>query len=127
MADKIVLVTGATGRQGGATARHLLKQGWRVRGLTRNPESPAAKRLTRSGVEMVYGDMEKPETLRAAMRNVYGVFSVQNFWEKGVGYEGEVRQGKHVVTRMISGHWPRISSDTPIHGSARNGKLRAMF
>lgn len=34
--NKIILVTGATGRQGGVTTRHLLADGWKVRGLTRD-------------------------------------------------------------------------------------------
>ncbi|HET7657127.1 MAG TPA: NmrA/HSCARG family protein [Bacillales bacterium] len=98
MGDKIVLVTGVTGRQGGAAARYLLKNGWRVRGLTRNTKTSKSVSLKGLGVEMVQGDMEKQETLRSAMEGVYGVFSVQNYWEKGIGYEGEVRQGVNLVT-----------------------------
>jgi uncharacterized protein YbjT (DUF2867 family) len=41
--DKIVLITGATAQQGGATARHLLSRGRSVRRLVRNPSSPAAQ------------------------------------------------------------------------------------
>ena len=41
--DKLIVVTGATGQQGGATARHLLAQGWRVRAFVRDPNKPAAK------------------------------------------------------------------------------------
>jgi uncharacterized protein YbjT (DUF2867 family) len=40
--NKIILVTGATGQQGGATARQLLSKGWSVRGLTRNPDGAAS-------------------------------------------------------------------------------------
>ena len=43
--DKTVLVTGATGRQGGAVIRHMLPKGWKLRALTRNPNSHAAKQL----------------------------------------------------------------------------------
>ncbi|MDH3692497.1 MAG: NmrA family NAD(P)-binding protein, partial [Gammaproteobacteria bacterium] len=39
---KIVLVTGATGTQGGAVARELAKRGYVVRGLTRNADSERA-------------------------------------------------------------------------------------
>ena len=42
--DKLIVVTGATGQQGGATARHLLAQGSRVRGLTRDPRVRPHKR-----------------------------------------------------------------------------------
>jgi NAD(P)-dependent dehydrogenase (short-subunit alcohol dehydrogenase family) len=55
---KVVLVMGATGRQGGAVVRHMLPKGWRLRALTRNPQSHAAQSLARQGVELVQGDME---------------------------------------------------------------------
>ena len=43
-ADNIILITGATGRQGGAVIRHMLPKGWKLRALTRNAASapPAA-------------------------------------------------------------------------------------
>ncbi|ADU32100.1 NmrA/HSCARG family protein [Evansella cellulosilytica] len=87
----------ATGQQGGAVTRHLLKRGWNVRAITRNPDGNAAQELQRQGVEVVSCDMEEKGQLEKAMEGTYGVFSVQNFWEKGIGYEGEVRQGKNVA------------------------------
>lgn len=90
-ADRTVLVTGATGKQGGAAARELLERGFRVKALTRDPEKPAARRLAEQGAEVVRGDMDDPESLRPALEDAYGVFSVQNFWE--TGYEREVTQG----------------------------------
>jgi uncharacterized protein YbjT (DUF2867 family) len=75
--DRIILVTGGTGQQGGATARHLLAEGWRVRTLVRDPEKPAARQLAQAGVELVTGDMGDREALDAATRGVYGVFSIQ--------------------------------------------------
>ncbi|MCT9929907.1 NmrA/HSCARG family protein [Planotetraspora sp. A-T 1434] len=74
---KTVLVTGATGQQGGTTARHLLADGWRVRALVRDPASPAAQELARIGAELVAGDMDDRGSLDAAVRGAYGVFSVQ--------------------------------------------------
>lgn len=53
---KIILVTGATGRQGGAAARHLQAAGWQVRAFTRDQNSPAAQALHRAGAEIVEGD-----------------------------------------------------------------------
>lgn len=50
--DKIILVTGATGHQGNAVTRYLLKDGWKVRALTRHPQSPEALKLKESGVEI---------------------------------------------------------------------------
>ena len=56
--QKPVLVTGATGRQGGAVLRHLRERGWPVRALTRRPDSAAAQALAADGAEIVAGDME---------------------------------------------------------------------
>jgi uncharacterized protein YbjT (DUF2867 family) len=95
MTDKTVLVTGATGRQGGAVLRHLRGKGWKLRALTRNPKSAAAQELAKSGVELVQGDLEDPASLERAARGVYGVFSVQDFW--AVGAKREVQQGKNLA------------------------------
>lgn len=94
---KIILVTGATGKQGGAVAHHLLQQGFAVRALTRDTTKPAARALAAKGIEVVSGDMEDVASLRKAMNDVYGVFSVQNYWEKNVGYEGEIRQATNLA------------------------------
>jgi uncharacterized protein YbjT (DUF2867 family) len=97
MSDKIIAVTGATGQQGGAVARKLLAEGWKVRALTRDLDKPAAQELASLGAELVPGDMENRAELDAAFQGVYGVFSVQNFWLPNVGFEGEIRQGKNVA------------------------------
>jgi len=90
-----VLVTGATGRQGGAVIRHMLRNEWKLRALTRSPNASAAQELTRQGVEVVQGDLEDPASLERAARGVYGVYSVQDFWS--VGVKREVQQGKNVA------------------------------
>ncbi|MET0403583.1 MAG: NmrA/HSCARG family protein [Cystobacter sp.] len=72
---RTILVLGATGQQGGATARALVRDGWRVRALVRDPASPRARAL--EGVERVRGDMEDAGALAEAMAGVHGVFSVQ--------------------------------------------------
>ena len=89
---KIVLVAGATGQQGGAVARRLLREGWRVRALTRDPSKPAARSLANQGAEVVPGDLNDRGSVERALANVYGVFSVQEYGP--AGYDGEVRQGK---------------------------------
>jgi uncharacterized protein YbjT (DUF2867 family) len=95
MTDKTVLVTGATGRQGGAVIRHLRSKGWKLRALTRNPKSAVAQELAKSGVEVVQGDLEDPASLERGARGAYGVFSVQDFW--AVGARREVQQGKNLA------------------------------
>jgi uncharacterized protein YbjT (DUF2867 family) len=93
--DKTVLVTGATGRQGGAVVRHMLPKGWNLRALTRNSNSYAAQQLQRQGVEIVPGDLEDPASLARATHGVYGIFSVQDFW--AVGAKREIQQGKNLA------------------------------
>ncbi|MDQ3973785.1 MAG: NmrA/HSCARG family protein [Actinomycetota bacterium] len=92
---RLVAVTGATGRQGGAVARHLLSDGWRVRAVTRRPDSNPARRLAAQGAEIVRADMADPATLVPAFRGAYGVYSVQNPMISGL--EAEVAQGKNVA------------------------------
>lgn len=94
-AERLILVTGATGNQGGAVARNLLDKGFRVRGLTRNPQKPEAQTLSDQGAEVVQGDMEDRSAMEQALEGAYGIFSVQNFWE--TGYDREVQQGKTVA------------------------------
>lgn len=93
--NRTILVSGATGLQGGAVARHLLKAGWQVRALTRSATSDAAQRLAAAGAQVVQGDMADKASLEAAFTDVYGVFSVQNPAQGGV--EAEIAQGKNMA------------------------------
>jgi uncharacterized protein YbjT (DUF2867 family) len=95
ISDRKVLVTGATGRQGGSVVRHLLASGWDIRALTRDPGTKAARALADRGVEVVKADLEDPASLAGACRGVYGVYSVQDFW--AVGARREVNQGKNLA------------------------------
>ena len=72
-----VLVTGATGGQGGSAAIETLKKGIGVRALVRNPDSAAARALAAAGAELVKGDFADPASLEAAMKGVRAVFSMQ--------------------------------------------------
>ncbi|MFF4415733.1 NmrA/HSCARG family protein [Streptosporangium sp. NPDC001559] len=91
----VALVIGATGRQGGATARHLSSRGWQVRALVRDPKSPAAGRLT--AAKLVVGDLEDPASLERAMRGVDAVFSMQALAYEPETLKAEVRQGMRVA------------------------------
>jgi len=95
--NKIIVVTGAAGNQGGATARHLLSHGWKVRALARDVNKPAAQALAVAGAELFTADNDDRASLNAAFKGAHGVFSVQNYWLPNVGAEGEVRQGKAVA------------------------------
>jgi uncharacterized protein YbjT (DUF2867 family) len=92
--ERLVLVTGGTGNQGGATVRHLLEgKRTRIRVLTRSPDSPKAQRLASLGVELAVGDMDDDASMLKALSGVSAAFSVQNFSDKG-GVEAEERRGK---------------------------------
>jgi uncharacterized protein YbjT (DUF2867 family) len=94
-----ILVTGATGKQGGSTAAALLAAGFQVRALVRDPGKPAAQALSARGCELVTGDLDDAAALRQALRGVdrvftYGVYSAHAAHEAGDGnVASEIRQG----------------------------------
>lgn len=89
--DRTILVTGATGRQGGAVTAQLHAKHFPVRALIRNPDKPQARQLVGQGTEIVRGDMNDADSLVRAVDGVYGVFAVQTPAEHGSAFE--VRQG----------------------------------
>ncbi|MFJ3671535.1 NmrA family NAD(P)-binding protein [Streptomyces sp. NPDC090106] len=95
-----VLVVGATGRQGGATARALLAQKTPVRALVRDPDTPGARALEERGAGLVVGDLTEPATLEAAVDGVRAVFSVQMpaYTGEGFDFAGEVSQADNLMT-----------------------------
>ena len=98
--SELVLVLGATGQQGGATASALLEEGFRVRALVRDPSSARARDLAAFGVEVVPGDLRDRASIGAAVHGAYGVFSVQPSSgqpEYGVTDDDELRFGKSVA------------------------------
>src|SRR5438552_17723645 len=90
-----ILVTGATGQQGGAVARELLARKHTGRAMTRTPDSDAAKALARQGAEIGKGDLNDAESLRRALQGAWGVLAVQHTWEAGVA--GADARGKRTA------------------------------
>ena len=87
---RTIAVIGATGAQGGSVVRELARRGrFRVRALTRNPES-----YTGPADEVALADLDDAETLGPAFEGAYGVFVVTNFWAPGTD---EVAQGTAAV------------------------------
>lgn len=91
-----ILVTGATGKQGGAVVRALLKAGRPVRALTRDSGSAAGRALAAQGVDVVKGDFSDPASLDAALAGVDGVFSMQ-MGSQPDDPETEILTGKALV------------------------------
>jgi uncharacterized protein YbjT (DUF2867 family) len=90
--NQTILVTGATGNQGGAIARHLLQRGkFKVRAMVRDENKPAAQALKQAGAELVIGDFNDRASLDRALQGIHGVFSIQDFRD---GAAVEIRQGK---------------------------------
>ena len=93
--NQIILVTGATGNQGGVVAKSLFEQNkFKVRALVRDKTSDKAKALEASGAELAEGDFDDATSLEKALQNVYGVFSMQDFRN---GADKEIAHGKAIA------------------------------
>lgn len=96
MSDKLsVLVTGATGKQGGHLVRELLARGHSVHAMTRKPESPAAAALADRGVTIVPGNFDDEGSLESAARGVDTVFAMSTPYESDA--KTETREGINIV------------------------------
>jgi uncharacterized protein YbjT (DUF2867 family) len=106
--ENVVLVTGGTGSQGGATVTHLLAaKKVRVRVLTRDLESPKAKSLAARGVELIKGDFDDVASLRTALAGVSAAYSVQQWTEKG-GTAAEEVHGKRFADAVKASGSPHL-------------------
>jgi uncharacterized protein YbjT (DUF2867 family) len=103
--NRTIVVTGVTGKQGGAAFRHLKQRGFALRALVRNPERPEVRELEASRVEVLRGDFDDPESMERALDGADGAYSVQA-WQGGA--ETEMRQGiafAEAANRQDIGHF----------------------
>jgi len=114
---KTIVVLGATGRQGGQVVRHLVKEGWQVRALTRNPDGKKAAALKPLGVEVVRADMNDKSSLESAFRNAYGVYNMQAPVSGQI--EVEIRHGRNVAEAAKKAGIQHI-----VYGSAGLGNIK---
>ena len=121
---KTILVTGATGAQGGSVAEFLLKSGnYNVRAFTRKAGSDKAKALKEAGAEIFEGSMDDIESLRKAMQGCYGVFGVTSFWEH---FNKELEQGKNLLNAVNESDIKHfVFSSLPGAKKISNGKYDA--
>ena len=110
--SRAVLITGATGNQGGAVVDALLKRqptDLLLLAVTRNAQSASAKRLAAKSpsIRLVEGDLNSTSTLFESAKRVagtvplWGAYSVQVSMGKGVTLEGEIKQGKAMIDESI--------------------------
>ncbi|MEV6838248.1 NmrA/HSCARG family protein [Streptomyces sp. NPDC051133] len=114
-----VAVTGATGAQGGATARALLAAGHRVRALTRRPDSPAAHTLRGLGAEVRHADFDDRPSLETALTGADSLFAVTTPF--GTDTATEVRQGKALVDAAAEAGLGHIVFTSAAHADRRTG------
>lgn len=96
---KTIVVTGATGAQGGGLVRAILndpQKEFTVRAVTRNPDSEKAKALAAIGVEVVAANLDDQSSLERAFSGAYGAYCVTNFWEH-FSAEKEVAQARNMA------------------------------
>lgn len=86
-----VLVTGVTGKQGGAVASVLRKRGHKVRGMTKNPKSKKVLALKNNGIDIIKGNFDDPATIELALEGIDTVFLMGIPFRQGV--EAETKQG----------------------------------
>ncbi|MGW8764011.1 NmrA/HSCARG family protein [Streptomyces sp. NPDC055815] len=113
-----VAVTGATGAQGGATARSLLAAGHRVRALTRRPDSPAAETLRALGADVRYADFDDRSSLDAALAGADSLFAVTAF---EAGAETEIRQGRALVDAAAAARLGHVVLTSVAHADRDTG------
>lgn len=106
-----VLVTGATGKQGGAAVHALKLAGVPVRALVRDPSSDRAQAL---GVELVVGDLNDRDSLVGAVKGAQAVFSVQMaaLTEDGFDFAGELTQATNLIQTASHAGVPQFIQTT---------------
>ncbi|MET8003693.1 NmrA family NAD(P)-binding protein [Nonomuraea glycinis] len=105
-----VLVIGATGQQGGATARALLATGVPVRALVRDPATDRARAVEALGAELVTGDLEDRDSVVRAAQGARAVFSVQMpaIKEAAIDFDGELAQAVNLIEGALAAGVPQF-------------------
>ena len=108
MTQRTVLITGATGNQGGAVARATLDNGWKVRALVRNLDSAKAQALAAAGAELAHGSFDDGDSIVAAAQGVDAAFVNTSPFAPGVGVDGEVRQNGIILQALRRAAVPHV-------------------
>lgn len=148
---KIICVIGVTGNQGGSVAQRFLKDSnYQVRGITRNPTSSAAQKLSSQGVQIINADLDDVESLIKAFEGTNIIFSVTNYWEpffrpdcrakaaeagidcRKFAYNVELQQGKNIAdaaAKVVAGLDENgfIASTLSHAGKCSKGKFKELY
>ena len=111
-----VLVSGATGNQGGAVTRALLASGHKVVALTRNTESARARELAEQGVELMRGNLDDAENIEQALQGADSFYLMGSPQE--VGVDGETEQGIALANAAKAANVGHL-----VYGSVANADL----
>lgn len=111
----MILVTGATGAVGREVVTQLVATGASVRALTRDP----AKAVLPDGVEVVAGDLGKPETLTDALDGIDRVFvlvpsltSAEGWaYDTNLAHAAKGADIEHLVRLSVIGAQPPAEDD----------------
>jgi uncharacterized protein YbjT (DUF2867 family) len=107
MSKNLLVIFGATGNQGGSIAHTVLdspslSQKYTVRAITRSASNPKAQALASKGAEIVEADLDKPETLKAALEDAHTIFVTTNTTYDGHTREVETRQAKALCSEALA-------------------------
>ncbi|KAH4106116.1 hypothetical protein HBI37_147980 [Parastagonospora nodorum] len=121
--------------QGGGVVNVMKKTpGWKVRAITRNPGSDAAKKLAAEGIEVVQADFDDEASLAKAFKGVHAIFAVTNWWEhlfrgKTQDEAGVVEEEQGMKLARAASLIPTLThyifSTTPSPKRMFKGKMRA--
>ncbi len=112
MMSRVLLITGATGKQGGAVINALLsspaKSQFTILAVTRNPSSPSALKLAKKSdnIKLVEGNLDNVSGIfesasKVTSEPVWGAFSVQVPFGNGATAVTEEIQGKALVDEAV--------------------------
>ncbi|MDQ2052244.1 NmrA family NAD(P)-binding protein [Natronolimnohabitans sp. A-GB9] len=100
MSTDTILVVGGTGNQGRAVIERLatLETDYEILALTRDASTEHAQATAALGVELVEGDLSRPDTLRPHVERADKVWATINFW--AVGYDTHIELGDNLAAAI---------------------------
>ena len=129
MSTERILVTGATGFTGGHLCGRLVREGYRVRALVRDPKrcSERCSELREWGVEIAVGDLRDWKSLDGAMKDIDIVYHIaalyrpENVSEKEI-WETNVQGTRNILDASIQAGVQKFihCSTVGVHGDIKN-------